>query len=108
MSDNNNLNEKALDLSFFKFKGVFSSEKSSFLSRTSSYIVLKMIPSTTKVEMKVIFESLFGFSPQKIKSTNYKGKSKVFKGTKGTRKAWKKFFVKIDKENMKKFVEGVE
>ena len=76
--------------------GPHVSEKSAGLAELSNkQIVLKVLPSATKNEIKEAVEFLFKVKVQAVRVLNVKPQKKVFARTLGTRKAWKKAYVSL-------------
>lgn len=58
-------------------------------------IVVQTSTRVTKNIIKRIFIDYFGFAPVGINSLRQSGKNKRFKGIKGSRPSYKKFYIKI-------------
>ena len=69
-------------------------EKATKLSENNQY-VFKVPLSTNKKEIKDAIEKLFKVKVKNINTTKVKGKSKIFKGTKGKRSDYKKAVVSL-------------
>lgn len=76
--------------------GPHVSEKSAGLAELpNKQIVLKVLPSATKNEIKESVEFLFKVKVQAVRVLNVKPQKKVFARTLGMRKAWKKAYVSL-------------
>lgn len=75
-------------------KSIMYTEKS-LNQQESGVVVVQTSTRVTKNIMKRIFIDYFGFAPVKINSLRQSGKSKRFRGIKGSRASYKKFYVKI-------------
>ncbi|MDR2777710.1 MAG: 50S ribosomal protein L23 [Rickettsiales bacterium] len=67
------------------------------LQMADSKIVLEVIPSATKKDVKKAVETVFGFGVEKVNVITTPGKLKKFKGTKGLRSSRKKAMVSLKK-----------
>ena len=72
------------------------SEKTSRLSELSKkQIVFKVLPGSTKLEIKRAVEALFKVEVEKVSVVNMKPKVKRFGQIEGKRNAWKKAYVSL-------------
>ncbi|MDR1495191.1 MAG: 50S ribosomal protein L23 [Rickettsiales bacterium] len=67
------------------------------LQMADNKIVLEVVPTATKNDIKKAVETVFGFDVSKVNVTRVAGKVKRFKGTKGTRGSKKKAVVSLKK-----------
>ena len=75
-------------------------EKATKISEKNQYVFKVKIDSNKK-EIKQAVEKLFKVKIKKIKTIKIKGKSKIFKGTKGRRSDYKKAIICLNKgENL--------
>tara|TARA_Y200000002_G_scaffold177858_1_gene146573 strand:+ start:308 stop:598 length:291 start_codon:yes stop_codon:yes gene_type:complete len=75
-------------------------EKATKISEKNQYVFKVKIDSNKK-EIKQAIEKLFKVKIKKIKTIKIKGKSKIFKGTKGRRSDYKKAIICLNKgENL--------
>ena len=75
-------------------------EKATKISEKNQYVFKVKIDSNKK-EIKKAIEKLFKVKIKKIKTIKIKGKSKIFKGTKGRRSDYKKAIICLNKgENL--------
>ncbi|XP_057783820.1 uncharacterized protein LOC131001438 [Salvia miltiorrhiza] len=58
-------------------------------------IALKTIPSASKIEIKRVLESLYGFQVEKVQTLNMEGKKKKYGGTVIARPDYKKAYVTL-------------
>jgi len=70
-------------------------EKSSNLADKSNYFVFKVLPSSTKKEIKGAIELLFNVNVTTVKTLNVKGKAKRTGARIGKRSDWKKAYVRL-------------
>lgn len=75
-------------------KSVLYTEKSINMQE-EGVVVLQTSPSLTKNGLKAVLKNYFDVTPLKINSLNQDGKRKRFKGVKGKRNDFKKFYVKL-------------
>lgn len=75
-------------------KSIMYTEKS-LNQQESGIVVVQTSTRVTKNIIKRIFIDYFGFVPLRINSLRQSGKSKRFKGVKGNRASYKKFYVKL-------------
>jgi large subunit ribosomal protein L23 len=61
-------------------------------------IVVQTSPKVTKSGLKAIFQEYFGIKPLKVNSMRVNGKVKRFKGVKGKRPDYKKFYVLLPED----------
>ncbi|MRJ06795.1 MAG: 50S ribosomal protein L23 [Epsilonproteobacteria bacterium] len=78
-------------------KAIVYTEKSLNLQE-QGYLVVQTTPKVTKNQLKQIFKEYFGVTPLKVNSLKQKGKRKGFKGIKGKRNDYKKFYVKLPED----------
>ncbi|MEO1942595.1 MAG: 50S ribosomal protein L23 [Campylobacterales bacterium] len=78
-------------------KSIVYTEKSLKLQE-EGYLVVQTTPNVTKSQLKQIFKEYFGVTPLKINSLRQKGKRKSFRGIKGKRSDFKKFYVKLPED----------
>ena len=71
-------------------------EKATKISEKNQYVFKVKIDSNKK-EIKQAIEKLFKVKIKKIKTIKIKGKSKIFKGTKGRRSDYKKAIICLNK-----------
>lgn len=81
-----------LDIS--DIKSIMYTEKS-LNQKENSIIVIQTSCSMNKNALKHIFVEYFGFVPTRINSLKQRGKIKRFRGIKGRRANYKKFYVKV-------------
>jgi large subunit ribosomal protein L23 len=82
-------------------------EKATFLNGLGKY-TFKVLKSATKLQVKEAVERVFSTKVVSVNISNAKGKTKVFKGTKGTRSAFKKAIVTLEKGKTLDFSAGVQ
>ncbi|MBA2654462.1 MAG: 50S ribosomal protein L23 [Gammaproteobacteria bacterium] len=70
------------------------SEKSTIANENNQY-VFKVIKDSTKPEIKQAIEKLFNVKVVSVQVVNLKPKKVQFKRMEGTRKAWKKAYVRL-------------
>ncbi len=75
-------------------KSIIYTEKSLKLQEVG-VLVVQTSPKVTKHQLKEVFKEYFGFTPLKINALNQEGKRKRFKGVKGQKASFKKFYVKL-------------
>lgn len=75
-------------------KSIVYTEKSLELQEFG-VVVVQTSTRITKNRLKEIFREYFGIIPEKVNSLKSKGKTKGFKGTKGRRSDYKKFYVTL-------------
>ncbi len=75
-------------------KSILYTEKSLGLQE-NGVVVIQTSPKMTKNGLKEVLKNYFGFVPLKVNSVKVKGKTKRFRGVKGKRNDYKKFYVKL-------------
>lgn len=75
--------------------GPVVSEKSTRVGEQSQQIVLKVLPSASKPEIRKAVEKMFDVSVTAVQVSNVKGKVKRFGQTLGRRSDWKKAYVTL-------------
>lgn len=75
-------------------KSIMYTEKSLKLQE-DNVLVVQTSSRVSKHQLKEVFREYFGFTPLRINSLNQEGKMKRFKGIKGQRASFKKFYVKL-------------
>ncbi len=73
-------------------KAILYTEKSLNLQE-DGIIVVQTSPRMTKNGLKAVFQEYFGIKPLRVNSMRVNGKVKRFKGIKGKRADFKKFYV---------------
>ena len=73
-------------------------EKSTMAS-DNNQVVFNVARRASKPEIKAAIEALFGVKVKAVNTTITKGKTKVFRGRKGTRKDVKKAYVTLEEGN---------
>ena len=73
-------------------------EKATMASENNA-VVFEVAIDSTKPEIKEAVESLFNVKVKAVNTTITKGKTKVFRGRKGTRKDVKKAYVTLEEGN---------
>ena len=58
-------------------------------------IVVQTSTRMTKTGLKEVFREYFGIVPSRVNSLNQNGKTKMFRGIKGKRNNFKKFYVTL-------------
>ncbi len=71
------------------------SEKTARLQELSNQYVFEIATTATKADVKVAVEKLFNVSVEAVNVVNVKGKSRSFKFRDGSRKDWRKAYVKL-------------
>ncbi len=71
------------------------SEKSTNSADKDRRIVFQVIPDATKKEIKAAVETLFEVKVDAVQVINVRGKAKMFGKTPGSRKNWKKAYVRL-------------
>ena|SRR5579871_3902797 len=71
------------------------SEKSSVLTEKRNQYAFKIALTATKTEVKDAIEYLFKTKVKSVDIVNVKPKKKMFRGSEGTRKKWKKAYVTL-------------
>lgn len=72
------------------------SEKAAALAEKHNKYVFHVLQDATKHEIKLAVEFLFNTKVKNVCVLNVKPKQKIFKGTTGYRKAWKKAYVTLE------------
>ena len=75
-------------------KSILYTEKS-LSQQESGIIVVQTASNVSKNQLRAIFNEYFGFNPLRINALRQSGKVKRFRGVKGTRADFKKFYVKV-------------
>ena len=73
----------------------YVSEKATIGMEKNNVYVFRVTSCATKPEVKDAVESIFNTKVDSVRITNVKTKTKMFRGQKGTRKAWKKAYVTL-------------
>ncbi|GAB54192.1 large subunit ribosomal protein L23 [Glaciecola punicea ACAM 611] len=84
------------------------SEKSTMASETNNSFVFKVLPDSTKAEIKAAVEKLFEVEVQGVRTLNVKGKVKRHGQSFGKRSDWKKAYVVLKEGQDIDFVGGAE
>jgi large subunit ribosomal protein L23 len=71
------------------------SEKASLGAETLGQYVFRVTPDATKREIARAVEAMFGVAVDRVQVLNVKGKSKRFGRIHGTRKNWRKAYVRL-------------
>jgi large subunit ribosomal protein L23 len=71
------------------------SEKATKAAELNNQYVLRVSSVATKLEIKDAIEFLLNTKVKAVRVVNVRPKKKMFKGTEGTRKAWKKAYVTL-------------
>ena len=71
------------------------SEKSSMVAEANHQHVFKVLPGTSKVEIKQAVEELFKVQVSQVRVLNVKGKAKRFGQREGNRSNWRKAYVTL-------------
>lgn len=74
------------------------SEKTTLATEKRNEYAFHVIDSASKAEVKDAVELVFNTKVQKVRIVNVKPKQKLFRGFKGFRKAWKKAYVTLEKD----------
>ena len=82
------------------------SEKATMVADKYQQVVLRVVGSATKPEVKAAVELLFKVEVAGVQMANVKGKQKRFGRSMGRRKNWKKAFVSLKPGQEINFVEG--
>jgi large subunit ribosomal protein L23 len=69
------------------------SEKATIGTEKNNQYVFQVIKCATKPEVKDAVELIFNTKVKSVRILNVMTKTKTFRGTKGTRKGWKKAYV---------------
>ncbi|MEO1751572.1 50S ribosomal protein L23 [Thiofaba sp. EF100] len=70
-------------------------EKASLVNAVAGQHVFKVATDATKPEIKQAVETLFKVTVEQVRVVNVKPKRKRFRFKEGSRKAWKKAYVKL-------------
>ena len=70
-------------------------EKSAMVGDSSNQIVFKVLKSANKREIRTAVEKMFNVEVDSVTVLNVKGKSKRFGQNMGSRKDWKKAYVRL-------------
>lgn len=84
------------------------SEKGSVLGESANQAVFQVAVNASKAEVKQAVETLFKVKVTKVTTLNVKGKTKRFRGQRGTRASWKKAYVSLAKGDEIDFLSGAE
>jgi len=71
------------------------SEKAARAADLNRQYVFRVLPDASKPEIKAAVEELFNVKVENVTVSNVPGKTRHFRGTAGTRNAWKKAYVKL-------------
>lgn len=72
------------------------SEKSTLIADKHNQFVFKVASNAKKNEIKQAVELMFKVKVASVQVCNVKGKSKTFKSLQGSRKGWKKAYVRLE------------
>lgn len=75
--------------------GPVVSEKSAIVADVSNQVVFKVLPTSTKAEIKAAIEKLYPVTVEGVKTLNVKGKTKRTRFGVGRRSDWKKAYVRL-------------
>ena len=75
--------------------GPVVAEKASRVAELNNQVVLKVLPSANKIEIKHAVEQLFDVKVESVTTTNVKGKVKRTGRVLGKRSDWKKAYVTL-------------
>ncbi|RAX57106.1 50S ribosomal protein L23 [Helicobacter monodelphidis] len=75
-------------------KSIMYTEKSLTLQE-NGVLVVQTSPKISKHQLKEVFKEYFNITPLRINSLNQEGKVKKFRGVKGQKASFKKFYVKL-------------
>ena len=75
--------------------GPVVAEKASRVAESNNQVVLKVLPSANKTEIKHAVEQLFEVKVESVTTTNVKGKTKRTGRIMGKRSDWKKAYVTL-------------
>ena len=76
--------------------GPVVAEKASRVAENHNQVVLKVLPSANKLEIKKAVEMLYDAKVDSVTTTNVKGKTKRSGQTMGKRSDWKKAYVTLE------------
>jgi large subunit ribosomal protein L23 len=82
------------------------SEKATYLADKNNQVIFRVAPDATKPEVKAAVELLFKVSVESVQIANVKGKKKRFGRHMGSRKGWKKAYVRVKSGQEINFVDG--
>lgn len=82
------------------------SEKTTLLAETDGQYTFRVLPDASKTEIKKAVELLFDVKVEQVQTINVRGKAKMFRGTPGARRSWKKAYVKLSEGHEIDFVGG--
>ena len=82
------------------------SEKATYVADKNNQVVFRVISDATKPEVKAAVELLFKVSVESVQIANVKGKQKKFGRFMGSRKGWKKAYVRVTSGQEINFVDG--
>ena len=82
------------------------SEKATYVADKNNQVVFRVISDATKAEVKAAVELLFKVSVESVQIANVKGKQKKFGRFMGSRKGWKKAYVRVTSGQEINFVDG--
>jgi large subunit ribosomal protein L23 len=80
------------------------SEKATIRAEKNNEYVFQIASDATKPEVKDAVEALFLAKVKSVRIVNVKPKCKIFKGTEGKRKAWKKAYVALQADQKIDFI----
>lgn len=83
------------------------SEKSTRTADQNRQVVFSVLPSATKPEIKRAVEIAFEVEVESVQVANINGKSKKFGRVPGSRKNWKKAYVKLKEGHDIDFAGGI-
>lgn len=86
-------------------KSIVYTEKTLGLQE-SGVVVIQTSPKVTKNSLKEVLREYFGFTPVKVNSLRMDGKVKRFRGVKGKRADFKKFYVQLPEGAALESLEG--
>ena len=72
------------------------SEKTAVALDKRNEYVFEVVNDATKAEIKDAIEFLFNTKVKSVRTVNVTSKKKMFRGTQGTRKAWKKAYIALE------------
>lgn len=72
-----------------------TSEKTTIIAEKNKQFTFKVLKDSTKTEIKLAVEQMFGVKVRSVSVANVKGKRKRFKQLNGQRSDWKKAFVSL-------------
>jgi large subunit ribosomal protein L23 len=82
------------------------SEKATYVADKNRQVIFRVAPNATKPEVKAAVELLFKVSVETVQMANVKEKKKRVGRHTGTRKGWKKAFVRLKPGQEINFVDG--